>query len=163
MTHVWSTSSVAEVYRCGPQTIDILPQKKQRAPKPSKLATLEEACLQTIINEFDNLKMKESSTLDEFASLLLGISSKTTFLGKRITRSKLVKKFLTNSPRRFIYICCFNRTSPRPKDESDSTNEQSKPFFNKSESSNRSGELSRGGQGIRRSGPNLDNTTHKQN
>lgn len=29
---VWSTSSTAEVYRCGPQTADILPQKKQTAP-----------------------------------------------------------------------------------------------------------------------------------
>ncbi|KAF5786056.1 hypothetical protein HanXRQr2_Chr10g0436111 [Helianthus annuus] len=30
---VWSTSSAADVCRCGPQTVDVLPLKKQTAPK----------------------------------------------------------------------------------------------------------------------------------
>ncbi|KAM0032185.1 hypothetical protein Hdeb2414_s0016g00472281 [Helianthus debilis subsp. tardiflorus] len=30
---VWSTSSVTDICRCGPQTADILPRKKQTAPK----------------------------------------------------------------------------------------------------------------------------------
>ncbi|MFS7901200.1 hypothetical protein Hanom_Chr00s178389g01831221 [Helianthus anomalus] len=32
---VWSTSSAADVCRCGPQTADVLPLKKQTTPKSS--------------------------------------------------------------------------------------------------------------------------------
>ncbi|MFS8005530.1 hypothetical protein Hanom_Chr13g01238381 [Helianthus anomalus] len=31
-TEVWSTSSAADVCRCGPQTVDVLPLKKQTTP-----------------------------------------------------------------------------------------------------------------------------------
>ncbi|MFS7942296.1 hypothetical protein Hanom_Chr06g00486711 [Helianthus anomalus] len=34
---VWSTSSAADVCRCGPQTADVLPLKKQTAPKSCKM------------------------------------------------------------------------------------------------------------------------------
>ncbi|MFS7913486.1 hypothetical protein Hanom_Chr02g00142341 [Helianthus anomalus] len=30
---IWFTSSAADVCRCGPQTADVLPMKKQKAPK----------------------------------------------------------------------------------------------------------------------------------
>ncbi|KAJ0447673.1 hypothetical protein HanRHA438_Chr17g0814761 [Helianthus annuus] len=36
---VWSTSSATEVCRCGPQTADILPLKKQTAPETSRRLT----------------------------------------------------------------------------------------------------------------------------
>lgn len=48
--------------------------------------------------------MKESSTIDKFASQFSGISSKSTSLRETINVSKLVKKFITSLPRRFIHI-----------------------------------------------------------
>lgn len=63
-----------------------------------------EARLQTLISEFDNLKMKDNNTIDEYASLLSGIASKSTSLGETFDEKKLVKKFLTSLPRRFIHI-----------------------------------------------------------
>lgn len=53
-----------------------------------------EACLKTLATEFDNLKMKEISTIDKFISNLSGIASKSASLGETIPESKLVKKFL---------------------------------------------------------------------
>lgn len=64
-----------------------------------------EARLQTLMSEFDKLKMKESETIDEFGGKLAEISSKSAALGVIIDESKIVKKFLSSLPRRkFIHI-----------------------------------------------------------
>lgn len=63
-----------------------------------------EARLQTLMFDFENLKMKEQSTVDEFASLLSGFSSKAASLGTKIDEPKLVKRFLNGLPRKFIHM-----------------------------------------------------------
>lgn len=61
---------------------------------------VKEARLQTLMAEFDRLKMKESDTIDSFVGKLSEISSKTSSLGETIEETKLVKKisekFATN-------------------------------------------------------------------
>ena len=47
-----------------------------------------EARLQTLITEFDNLKMKETGTIDEFASQLSVIASKSRSLGEILDKKK---------------------------------------------------------------------------
>ncbi|KAK1423983.1 hypothetical protein QVD17_19294 [Tagetes erecta] len=61
---------------------------------------VKEARLQTLITEFDGLKMRESESIDDFASKLSGIATKSATLGEVIPVSRLVKKFLTSLPRR---------------------------------------------------------------
>lgn len=61
---------------------------------------VKEARLQTLMVDFDRLKMKDSETIDEFAGKLSEISSKSAALGTNIEESKLVKKFLKSLPRR---------------------------------------------------------------
>ena len=64
-----------------------------------------EACLQTLMAEFDRLKMKEIDTIDTFVGKLSEISSKSASLGEIIEEPKLVKKFLKSLPRRkYIHI-----------------------------------------------------------
>nr|GEU66401.1 ankyrin repeat-containing domain, PGG domain protein [Tanacetum cinerariifolium] len=63
-----------------------------------------EARLQTLIKEFENLKMLDNGTIDEYAAKLSGIASKSATLGEVMSEHKLVKKFLTSIPRRFVYI-----------------------------------------------------------
>ena len=64
-----------------------------------------EARLQTLVAEFDKLKMKEEDTIDVFVGRLSEISSKSASLGEIIEESKLVKKFLKCLPRRkYIHI-----------------------------------------------------------
>ncbi|KAJ0509186.1 hypothetical protein HanIR_Chr11g0525951 [Helianthus annuus] len=63
-----------------------------------------EARLQTLMSEFEVLKMKDSSTVDEFSSQLTGMSSKAASLGSIIEEQKIVKKFLSGLPRRFIHM-----------------------------------------------------------
>ncbi|KAJ0587052.1 putative RNA-directed DNA polymerase [Helianthus annuus] len=63
-----------------------------------------EARLQTLMSEFEALKMKDSSTVDEFSSQLTGMSSKAASLGSIIEEQKIVKKFLSGLPRRFIHM-----------------------------------------------------------
>ena len=53
-----------------------------------------EARLQTLMADFDRLKMKEADTIDDFVGKLAEISSKSASLGKIIEEPKLVKKFL---------------------------------------------------------------------
>ncbi|XP_033139578.1 uncharacterized protein LOC117131649 [Brassica rapa] len=52
-----------------------------------------EARLQTLMAEFDRLKMDDSDTVDDFAGKISGLSSKATSLGENIEESKMVKKF----------------------------------------------------------------------
>ena len=59
-----------------------------------------EARLQTLMAEFDRLKMKDGDTIDTFVGKLSEISSKATALGEVIEESKIVKKFLKSLPRK---------------------------------------------------------------
>nr|GEV89982.1 hypothetical protein [Tanacetum cinerariifolium] len=45
--------------------------------------------------------MPDSGTIDEYASKLLGIASKSAMFGKVISEHKLLKKFLISLPKRF--------------------------------------------------------------
>ena len=59
-----------------------------------------EARLQTLMADFDKLKMKEEDSIDTFIGKLAEISSKTASLGEVIEEPKLVKKFLKSLPRK---------------------------------------------------------------
>lgn len=64
-----------------------------------------EARLQTLMAEFERLKMKENESIDEFVGKLSEISSKSAALGENMEERKLVKKFLTSLPRtKYIHI-----------------------------------------------------------
>ncbi|XP_024010303.1 uncharacterized protein LOC112085331 [Eutrema salsugineum] len=64
-----------------------------------------EARLQTLMAEFDRLKMKDTETIDDFSGKLSDICSKSAALGTNIEESKLVKKFLKSIPRKkYIHI-----------------------------------------------------------
>lgn len=61
---------------------------------------VKEARLQTLMVEFDKLKMKDEDTIDTFSGKLSEISSKAASLGMIIEETKLVKKFLKSLPRK---------------------------------------------------------------
>lgn len=64
-----------------------------------------EARLQTLMADFDRLKMKETETIDDFVGKLSELSSKSMALGEEIEETKLVKKFLKCLPRKkYIHI-----------------------------------------------------------
>ncbi|GKE24898.1 hypothetical protein Tco_1436410 [Tanacetum coccineum] len=65
---------------------------------------VKEARLQTLITEFENLKMSNNDTIDAYAAKLSGIASKSATLGEVMSDLKLVKKFLTRLPRHFVHI-----------------------------------------------------------
>ncbi|KAG7558463.1 Zinc finger CCHC-type [Arabidopsis thaliana x Arabidopsis arenosa] len=66
---------------------------------------VKEARLQTLMAEFDRLKMKDSETIDGFSEKLAEIASKSAALGETIESTKLVKKFLKSLPRKkYIHI-----------------------------------------------------------
>ncbi|XP_076951545.1 uncharacterized protein LOC143624939 [Bidens hawaiensis] len=48
--------------------------------------------------------MKDSETIDNYAAKLTGIKTKVASLGEPIEEKRLVKKFFTSLPRRFIHI-----------------------------------------------------------
>ncbi|XP_024009440.1 uncharacterized protein LOC112084523 [Eutrema salsugineum] len=59
-----------------------------------------EARLQTLMAEFDKLKMKNSETIDDFSGKLSEICSRSAALGTTIEEPKIVKKFLKSLPRK---------------------------------------------------------------
>lgn len=64
-----------------------------------------EARFQTLMTEFERLKMKNADNIYEFVGKLSEISSKSAALGETIEKSKLVKKFLSTLPRKkYIHI-----------------------------------------------------------
>ena len=64
-----------------------------------------EARLQTLMAEFERLKMKETDKIDNFVGKLSEISSKSAALGESMNEAKLVKKFLQGLPRKkYIHI-----------------------------------------------------------
>ena len=66
---------------------------------------VKEARLQTLMANFDRLKMKETESIDDFGGKLSEIASKSAALGVSIEEPKLVKKLLTSLPRRkYIHI-----------------------------------------------------------
>ncbi|GJZ42950.1 ribonuclease H-like domain, reverse transcriptase, RNA-dependent DNA polymerase [Tanacetum coccineum] len=65
---------------------------------------VKEARLQTLITEFENMKMSDNDSIDAYAVKLSGIASKSTTLEEVMSEHKLVKKFLTSLPRRFDHI-----------------------------------------------------------
>ncbi|GKC71634.1 hypothetical protein Tco_1117517, partial [Tanacetum coccineum] len=65
---------------------------------------VKEARLQTLITEFENLKMSDNDSIDAYEAKLSGIASKSATLGEVMSEYKLVKKFLTSLPRRFVHI-----------------------------------------------------------
>lgn len=61
--------------------------------------------LQTLMAEFDRLKMKDADTIDTFVGKLSEISSKSASLREIIEEPKIVKKFLKSLPRKkYIHI-----------------------------------------------------------
>ncbi|KAD7117515.1 hypothetical protein E3N88_04783 [Mikania micrantha] len=62
-----------------------------------------ETRFQTLMTEFETLKM-DTEKIDDYANKLTEISSKSGSLGQIIEETRLVKKFLTCLPRRFIQI-----------------------------------------------------------
>nr|TKS05948.1 hypothetical protein D5086_0000128100 [Populus alba] len=66
---------------------------------------VKEARLQTLMSEFERIKMKDTDTIDNFAGKLSELASKSTSLGQKIEEPKLVKKFLNSLPRsKYIQI-----------------------------------------------------------
>ncbi|XP_013668531.1 uncharacterized protein LOC106372797 [Brassica napus] len=64
-----------------------------------------EARLQTLMAEFDRLKMKETESIDDFVCKLSEITSNPAALGETIEESKVVKKFLKSLPRKkYIHL-----------------------------------------------------------
>ena len=64
-----------------------------------------EARLQTLMSEFDRLKMKDNDKIDDFVGKISEISSKSAALGETMEEPKLVKKFLSSLPRKkYIHI-----------------------------------------------------------
>ncbi|GKE36601.1 pol polyprotein [Tanacetum coccineum] len=57
---------------------------------------VKEARLQTLISEFENIKMLDNGTTDEYAAKLSGIASKSATLREVMSEHKLVKKLLTS-------------------------------------------------------------------
>nr|KAJ0195500.1 hypothetical protein LSAT_V11C700343420 [Lactuca sativa] len=119
---------------------------------------VKEARLQTLIIVFENLKMSDTSTIDDFASKLSEIASKSASLGEVMTEHKLVKKFLMSLPRRFIHIVAslqqvldlnkigFEDVVGRPKtyEKRIKGEDKNKLLYSKIELSNRNTESSRG-------------------
>ena len=66
---------------------------------------VKEARLQTLMVEFDKLKMEDEDTIDTFSGKLSEISSKAASLGMIMEETKLVKKFLKSLPgKKYIHI-----------------------------------------------------------
>lgn len=64
-----------------------------------------EARLQTLMADFDRLKMKDVDTINAFVGKLSEISSYSVALAETIDESKLVKRFLNSLPwKRYIHI-----------------------------------------------------------
>ncbi|XP_010469242.1 PREDICTED: uncharacterized protein LOC104749335 [Camelina sativa] len=66
---------------------------------------VKEARQQTLMADFERLKMKDSEKIDEFAGKMSELASKSASLGVAIDESKMVKKFLNCLPhKKFIHI-----------------------------------------------------------
>ena len=115
---------------------------------------VKDARLQTLMADFERMKMKDTEKIDDFAGRLSELSTKAEELGSDIEVPKLVKKFLNSLPRkRFIHIIAsleqvldLNNTSfedivgrmkayeERICDEEDHQDDQGKLMFTNSDS-----------------------------
>ncbi|XP_013623877.1 PREDICTED: uncharacterized protein LOC106329780 [Brassica oleracea var. oleracea] len=62
------------------------------------------ARLQTLMNEFDRMKMEDSDSIDTFSGKISELASKAASLGQSIEGPKVVKKFLNSLPPKFIHM-----------------------------------------------------------
>ncbi|XP_022032751.1 uncharacterized protein LOC110933855 [Helianthus annuus] len=62
---------------------------------------VKEARLQTLMSKFEALKMKEPSTVPDFAGKISGMASRSASLGTVIEEEKLVKRFLHGLPKTY--------------------------------------------------------------
>jgi hypothetical protein len=58
--------------------------------------------IQMLVSKFEEIRMEEEETFDEFYSKLSTIRNSTINLGKKMTDAKIVKKILRSLPPRFI-------------------------------------------------------------
>ncbi|XP_013639472.1 PREDICTED: uncharacterized protein LOC106344698 [Brassica oleracea var. oleracea] len=66
---------------------------------------IKEAHLQTLMNEFGRLRMKDTNSKDIFSGKISKLASKSAALGQAMEEPKLVKKFLNSLPRsKYIQI-----------------------------------------------------------
>ncbi|GJY88351.1 pol polyprotein [Tanacetum coccineum] len=124
---------------------------------------MKEARLQTLITEFENLKMSNNDTIDAYASKLSSIASKSAKLGEVMSELKLVKNFLTRFPRCFVHIVAaleqvldlkttrfedvvgrLNAYEEREKQEDKTNGSQEKFLYARTDSSDRKSDSSRG-------------------
>lgn len=61
---------------------------------------VKESRLQTLMSEFERLKMKDIDRIDNFVGKQSEIASKSAALGENIEEPKLVKKFLSSLPQK---------------------------------------------------------------
>ncbi|KAG7584577.1 Integrase catalytic core [Arabidopsis suecica] len=148
---------------------------------------VKDARLQTLMGDFERIKMKETEKIDDFAGRLSELQTKSASLGHDIEEPKLVKKFLNGLPRkRYIHIIAaleqvldLNSTTfedivgrlkayeERICDEEDHPEDQGKLLYANSETqpwySNRGrGQGGRRGRGRGRSGY-IQNNNYQQN
>jgi hypothetical protein len=68
--------------------------------------------LQLLLTGFENLRMNEEETIDEFSSRVKDISNKAFQLGKKFKDVKLVRKVLRSLPKRFaMKVTAFNESN----------------------------------------------------
>lgn len=65
---------------------------------------IKEARLHMLTTKFEYIKMNDTSTIDDFAIKLFGITSKSTSLGEVPNKQNHVNKFLTSLPRQLVHI-----------------------------------------------------------
>ena len=135
-----------------------------------------EARLQTLMTEFERLKMKETDKIDDFVGKLTEISSKSAALGESMNEAKLVKKFLQGLPRKkYIHIVASleqlldlntasfedvvgrlkayeERIMAEEEEEEDTQENQSKLMYSNTESQNYRDRENRGDGGYRGNG-----------
>jgi hypothetical protein len=58
--------------------------------------------IQMLVSKFEEIRMEEEETFDEFYSKLSTIRNCTINLGKKMTDAKIIKKILRSLPPRFI-------------------------------------------------------------
>ncbi|XP_076929701.1 uncharacterized protein LOC143594223 [Bidens hawaiensis] len=94
---------------------------------------VKEAILQTLMNEFDGMRMKETETIDEFVAKLSCTTSKAGSLGEMIEETMMVKKFLSSLPRNVVGR--LKAYGERIQEEDMHSETQGKLMFQRSESS----------------------------
>ncbi|XP_052621419.1 uncharacterized protein LOC128127104 [Lactuca sativa] len=65
---------------------------------------IREARVQTLMGEFENLKMKDQEVIENFANKLSAYASRAASLGSVMEETKLVKIFLNGLPKCFIHM-----------------------------------------------------------